>query len=317
RRGTPRRRRSVRCRGGSVRRSPSPSRNTRDSVRRSRRRSAAVGRGDGPRWWASPSGRRRPSPRSWRRGSPRLPPPWESRGATGRGAARPRHRTHPGRRGVCEPHPRHPSWPRCGTSVGGLSARPRGQPPGAGRVEGMSLSNLHRLRLAGVSPWSDQISRRMLDSGELARRIEEDAVTGVTSNPSIFAKAILGTEDYDEEAREMVARGAATEEIIASLMASDIQGACDALRGVYDSTDGRDGFVSVEVTPTLAHDTEGTVAEAREWVKRIDRPNLFVKVPATEAGLPAIQRLVAEGISINVTLIFSLERYRQVMQAYL
>src|SRR5690606_7095103 len=113
------------------------------------------------------------------------------------------------------------------------------------------------------------------------------AVTGVTSNPSIFAKAIVGTGDYDEEVRDMAARGAATAEIIAQLMASDIQRACDALRGVYDSTDGRDGFVSVEVTPTLAHDTEGTVAEAREWVKRIDRPNLLVKVPATIEGLPA------------------------------
>src|SRR5690554_2135495 len=181
----------------------------------------------------------------------------------------------------------------------------------------MSLSHLHRLRLAGVAPWSDQISRRMLDSGELSRRIEEDAVTGVTSNPSIFAKAIVGTGDYDEEVREMAGRGAATSEIIASLMASDIQRACDTLRAVYDETDGRDGFVSVEVTPTLAHDTDATVAEAREWVKRIDRANLLVKVPATEAGLPAIRQLIGEGISINVTLIFSLDRYRKVMDAYL
>lgn len=179
------------------------------------------------------------------------------------------------------------------------------------------VSNLHLLRTAGVSPWSDQISKRMLDTGELARRIESDAITGVTSNPSIFAKAIVGTGDYEEAMADMAGRGASTSEIIAALMGGDIQRACDALRGVYAETDGRDGFVSVEVTPTLAHQTDETVAEAREWVKRIDRANLLVKVPATEAGLPAIRRLIGEGISVNVTLIFSLERYRQVMEAYL
>jgi transaldolase len=180
-----------------------------------------------------------------------------------------------------------------------------------------TASPLHRLRTAGVSPWSDQISREMLDTGELERRIQEDAITGVTSNPSIFAKAIVGSDDYDTDVAEMKGRGASTTEIISTLMGDDIQRGCDALRDVYERTDGRDGFVSVEVTPTLAHDTEATVAEAREWVKRIDRPNLLVKVPATEAGLPAIRRLIGEGISINVTLIFSLERYRQVMAAYL
>jgi transaldolase len=180
-----------------------------------------------------------------------------------------------------------------------------------------TLSNLHLLRLAGVSPWSDQISREMLDSGELARRIEEDSITGVTSNPSIFAKAIVGSVHYDDQMEELTKRGASPEEKVASLMTADIQRGCDALRQVYDSTDGRDGFVSVEVTPNLAHDSEATVAEAREWVKRIDRPNLFVKVPATQSGLPAIERLIGEGISINVTLIFSLDRYRTVMEAYL
>ncbi|HEX2153576.1 MAG TPA: transaldolase [Acidimicrobiia bacterium] len=181
----------------------------------------------------------------------------------------------------------------------------------------MTLSNLHLLRTAGVSPWSDQISRRMLDTGELSRRIEEDAITGVTSNPSIFAKAIVGTEDYDAQVGELAGRNASTNEIVTAVMTSDLQRACDALRPVFDSTDGRDGFVSVEVTPTLAHDTDATVAEARQWVKHIDRPNLFVKVPATEAGLPAIRQLIGEGISINITLIFSLQRYRKVMEAYL
>lgn len=181
----------------------------------------------------------------------------------------------------------------------------------------MAPSNLHLLRTAGVSPWSDQISKRMLDSGELARRVDEDAITGVTSNPSIFAKAIVGSDDYDAAISEMAGRGADTGEVIATLMGNDIQRACDVLRPVFDTTDGRDGFVSVEVTPTLAHDTEATIAEAREWVKRIDRPNLLVKVPATRAGIPAIRRLIGEGISINVTLIFSLQRYREVMEAYL
>lgn len=181
----------------------------------------------------------------------------------------------------------------------------------------MALSNLHLLRLTGVSPWSDQISRAMLDTGELARRVDEDSITGVTSNPSIFAKAITQSDDYDDQLSELAGRGASTEEIIAALMSSDIQRGCDTLREIYDTSEGRDGFVSVEVTPTLAHDTDASIAEAREWVKRIDRPNLLVKVPATEAGLPAIEHLIGEGISINVTLIFSLERYRAVMEAYL
>lgn len=178
-------------------------------------------------------------------------------------------------------------------------------------------SPLHLLRVAGVSPWSDQISRQMIDSGELDRRIVDDSIVGVTSNPSIFAKAITGSTDYDSEVAEMARREAETTEIIVALVTADIQRACDALAGVHEATSGRDGFVSVEVTPSLAHDTEATVAEAREWVKRIDRPNLFVKVPATKAGVPAIRRLIGEGISINVTLIFSLERYHAVMGAYL
>lgn len=171
--------------------------------------------------------------------------------------------------------------------------------------------------MAGQSVWSDSISRRMLDSGELAQRVRDDAVTGVTSNPSIFAKAIVGSDDYAEQLAELAGRNASAEEVIAALMTSDIQRACDAMAEVHSRSRGRDGFVSVEVTPTLAHDTQATVAEAREWVKRIDRPNLLVKVPATEAGIPAIQKLIGEGISINVTLIFSLDRYREVMDAYL
>jgi transaldolase len=181
----------------------------------------------------------------------------------------------------------------------------------------MSRSNLHGLAAAGVSIWSDQISKAMLDSGELARRIEEDAVTGVTSNPTIFAGAIVGSTEYEEQLRDLKSAGVPAEEIVKTLMASDLQRACDELIGVFEETGGRDGFVSVEVSPTLAGDTDASVTEARDWIKQIDRPNLLVKIPATPEGIPAIRRLIAEGISVNITLIFSLERYKQVMDAYL
>ncbi|HEU4916372.1 MAG TPA: transaldolase [Acidimicrobiia bacterium] len=181
----------------------------------------------------------------------------------------------------------------------------------------MSASNLHRLAEAGVSIWSDQISKKMLDSGELARRIVADAVTGVTSNPTIFAGAIVGSDDYDELLADLKSGGVATEEIAKTLMATDLKRACDELLGVFERTNGTDGFVSVEVAPTLAGETEASVAEARDWVKQIDRPNLLVKIPATPEGIPAIRRLLAEGISVNITLIFSLDRYGEVMEAYL
>ncbi|HEX6286167.1 MAG TPA: transaldolase family protein, partial [Acidimicrobiia bacterium] len=173
----------------------------------------------------------------------------------------------------------------------------------------MPISNLHGLAAAGVSIWSDQISRQMLDSGELARRVEQDAVTGVTSNPTIFAKAISASSDYDAQLHELKSGGLTPQEVAKSLMADDIARACDTLATVFTATGGRDGFVSVEVSPTLAANTDATIAEARDWVKQIDRENLFVKVPATPEGVPAIRALIAEGISVNVTLIFSLQRY--------
>lgn len=195
--------------------------------------------------------------------------------------------------------------------------------PGGGPASGgfayPRLMDSHRLRglaRAGVSVWSDQLSAAMLDSGELARRIEEDAVTGVTTNPTIFAGAIVGSADYTEQLRDLKSDGAEAEEIVKALMASDIVRACDALADVHAATDGRDGYVSVEVSPALAADTEATVSEARDWVKRVNRPNLLVKVPATPEGVPAIGRLVGEGISVNATLIFSLKRYRRVMEAH-
>ena len=157
----------------------------------------------------------------------------------------------------------------------------------------------------------------MLDDGELARRVQADAVTGVTSNPSIFAAAIVGSDSYDERLALLKAEGHEPEEIVKRLMGRDIVDACDILAPVFEATEGRDGFVSVEVSPTLASDTDATVAEARDWVKRIDRPNLLVKVPATAEGIPAIERLIGEGISVNVTLIFSLDRYQEVIEAYI
>jgi transaldolase len=178
-------------------------------------------------------------------------------------------------------------------------------------------SPLHAIAALGQSIWSDQLSRSMLTSGELARLVDEDAVTGVTSNPTIFAGAITGSDDYADQLGEMSRRGADTVEIVTALMTQDIQGGCDVLRPVWERTGGGDGFVSVEVSPDVANDTEATIAEARDWVKKVDRPNLYVKVPATPAGVPAIRRLIGEGISINVTLIFSLDRYRDVMDAYL
>lgn len=181
----------------------------------------------------------------------------------------------------------------------------------------MTQSNLHGLANARVSVWSDQISRPMLDQGELSRRLEEDAVTGVTSNPTIFAGAIVGSDDYTEQLTDLRSAGVPAEEIVKTMMATDIIGACDVLAPVHSTTEGDDGYVSVEVSPVLAADTEATIAEARDWVKQINRPNLLVKVPATPEGVPAIRTLIGEGISVNVTLIFSLDRYAEVMEAYL
>ncbi len=179
------------------------------------------------------------------------------------------------------------------------------------------MTHLYGIATRGQSIWLDSISRELLRPDGLPRMILNHAITGVTSNPSIFAAAIMGSADYDQPIKEMAARGASTVEIYTALVTADIQAACDATRQVYNRSDGVDGYVSVEVSPDLAHDTEATVAEAREWVKRVDRPNLLIKVPATPAGIPAVRRLIAEGISVNVTLIFALDRYREVMEAYL
>jgi transaldolase len=180
----------------------------------------------------------------------------------------------------------------------------------------MSASKLHELTARGQSIWLDNLRRDLISSGELQRLIVEDAVTGVTSNPTILAAAIVGSMDYEAQVASLARRGASVDELYMSLVEDDIRAACDVLRPVWERTRGADGFVSVEVSPGLAEDADATIAEARDWVKRIDRDNLLVKVPANDAGLAAIERLTAEGVSVNVTLIFSLERYREVALAY-
>ena len=177
-------------------------------------------------------------------------------------------------------------------------------------------SRLAALGVLGQSVWLDSISREMLRSGELERYVEA-GISGVTSNPTIFAKAILSGDSYDAQIDELVAHDADVDEIYTAVVTRDIRRACDVMAPTHRRSGGLDGFVSVEVSPELAHKSEATVAEARDWVKRVDRPNLLIKIPATRAGLSAIEAAIAEGISVNVTLIFSLERYLAVIDAYM
>jgi transaldolase len=176
--------------------------------------------------------------------------------------------------------------------------------------------NLKALSDEGVSIWLDDISRERLKSGNLGQLIRDKHVVGVTSNPTIFAKALSKGSAYDEQVRDLAVRGVDVEEGVRSITTYDIRWAADVLRPVYDRTDGVDGRVSIEVDPRLAHDTEKTVAEAKALWWLVDRPNLFIKIPATLAGLSAITETLARGISVNVTLIFSLERYGQVIDAF-
>lgn len=167
----------------------------------------------------------------------------------------------------------------------------------------------------GQSVWCDNISRGMIDGGELQRLIDL-GIVGVTSNPTIFMKAITGSRDYDGRMGEALTRTQNPLEIYEQLVIPDIADAADILRPVYDKTGGVDGFVSLEVSPRLAYDTAGTIAEARRLHAQLSRPNIFIKVPATEEGIPAIETLISEGISVNVTLIFAISAYEKVMQAY-
>jgi len=181
----------------------------------------------------------------------------------------------------------------------------------------MAKSRLHELSELGQSVWIDYLSRQMLQSGKLARMMEEDAVVGVTSNPTIFQKAIAEGDAYDEQLREVLAQEDDPKEVFLKLAVEDVKNACDLLRPVWDGGKGQDGWVSIEVDPNLAFDTDGTIAEAQRLHELVDKPNCFVKIPGTKDGLPAIEEMIARGRPINVTLIFSLQRYVEVVEAYL
>jgi len=181
----------------------------------------------------------------------------------------------------------------------------------------MKTNPLQELGTLGQSIWLDYIRRDLMSSGRLRRLIAEDGLRGMTSNPAIFEKAIAESHDYDDDIRAMAHKGSGTMAIYEALSQGDVRSAADAFRPVYDGTDGKDGYVSLEVNPHLAHDTKGTIAEACRLWAVLERPNVFIKVPATANGLLAIAQLIGEGININVTLLFGLPRYRQVAEAYL
>ncbi|AZK93527.1 MULTISPECIES: transaldolase [Streptomyces] len=181
----------------------------------------------------------------------------------------------------------------------------------------MTNDALKRLTDEGVAIWLDDLSRKRITSGNLSELIDQQHVVGVTTNPSIFQKAISGGDGYEQQLRELATRKVTVEEAIRMITTADVRDAADILRPVFDATEGQDGRVSIEVDPRLAHHTAATVAEAKQLAWLVDRPNTLIKIPATRAGLPAITETIGLGISVNVTLIFSLERYREVMDAYL
>src|SRR2546425_8045220 len=182
----------------------------------------------------------------------------------------------------------------------------------------MPESNLHKLSALGQSVWIDYLSRDMLATGELARMMKDDAIVGVTSNPTIFQKAISQGERYDEQLKQVLDSGETdAKEIFLQLSSRDIADACDLLRPIWEEGKGLDGYVSWEVDPNLGYDRDATIAEARRLHEWVERPNLYVKIPATKPGLGAIEEMIASGRNINVTLIFSLERHKAVMEAYI
>ncbi|SDR94993.1 transaldolase [Nocardioides scoriae] len=176
--------------------------------------------------------------------------------------------------------------------------------------------HLQDLSNAGVSIWLDDLSRELIEEGELQRLIDEDHVVGVTTNPSIFASALAKGEKYNEQVRELAAQGADVDATVFALTTTDVRRACDVLKPVFEATNGVDGRVSIEVSPLLAHDRDATFASAKELAAEVGRDNVLIKIPATTEGGPAISDTLGEGISVNVTLIFGLERYRSVMEAY-
>jgi transaldolase len=181
----------------------------------------------------------------------------------------------------------------------------------------MSINPLVELTQLGQSVWYDNIERKLIQSGELRRLIDEDELRGVTSNPAIFEKAISGSDLYKDQLEELARQGKTAVEIYEALAISDIQSAADVLREVYEKTGGADGFVSLECSPLLANDTAGTIDEARRLWRAVDRPNVMIKIPGTSEGMPAIEECIYEGININITLLFSLESYEQTIEAYI
>jgi transaldolase len=181
----------------------------------------------------------------------------------------------------------------------------------------MKDNPLKKLELLGQSIWLDYIRRDLFSNGELRKLIDDDGLTGMTSNPSIFEKAIAESNIYDQDIRDLAKKIKDVKSIYEALSQRDVQSAADEFRSVYEKTDGKDGYVSLEVNPHLAHDTKGTIEEAQRLWTALNRPNVFIKVPATSEGLPAIQQLISEGINVNITLLFGLPRYRQVAEAYI
>jgi transaldolase len=181
----------------------------------------------------------------------------------------------------------------------------------------MNQNPLLNIQEFGQSIWQDYIQRSIILSGELKQLIDEDGIRGVTSNPSIFDTAIAGSRDYDDDIRTMALEGKSVEEIYRFLTVRDVQEAADVFRSMYDGSEGKHGFVSLEVNPHLARDINGTITEARELWKALDRPNVFIKVPGTREGLSCIRRLIGDGINVNVTLLFGLPRYAEVADAYI
>jgi transaldolase len=181
----------------------------------------------------------------------------------------------------------------------------------------MKTNPLKRLETFGQSLWLDYIRRDLITTGGLRRLIEDDGLCGITSNPAIFEKAIVDSHGYDADIRSMTREGKNAKSVLEALTQRDVRMAADEFRPVYERTDGNDGYVSLEVNPHLAHDTKATIEEARRLWTALDRPNVFIKVPATIEGLPAITQLSDDGINVNVTLLFGLPRYRQVTEAYI
>lgn len=176
---------------------------------------------------------------------------------------------------------------------------------------------LIQLKALGQSVWYDNIDRSQLNSGQFKRLLDEDGVVGVTANPTIFQKSISHGDAYDAQITQLIKEGKSTNEIYEAIVLQDIRTVADILRPIYDSTNRQDGFVSLEVSPDLAHNTEGTISEVRRFWKMVDRPNLMIKIPATQEGIPAVRQALTEGINVNITLIFSIEFYRQVTDAFL